>query len=125
MATGRVWDGPPLPHFCPDYIFFFPSPSQTWGGASWCLPCPFTKKLIIPFSSQMYFRELCFYKTQVSEISINIIWVIINTFNQAFVMQQNCKLHIREQNAPENMKNKTFLTKPQNLGFSYLEMRNP
>ena len=26
---------------------------------------------------------------------------------------------------PENMKNKTFLTKPQNLGFSYLEMRNP
>ena len=26
---------------------------------------------------------------------------------------------------PENMKNKTFLTKSQNLGFSYLEMRNP
>ena len=123
MATERVWDGPPLPHFRPSYIFFFRSPSQTWGGvswcpscpftkeliisslsqtqggASWCPPCPFTKELIISSPSQMYFRELCFYRTWVFEISINVIWVIINTFNQAFVVQQNCKLHIREQNA--------------------------
>ena len=99
MATGRVWDGPLLPHFRPGYIFFFPSPSQTRGGASWCAPCPFTKELIIAFPSQMCFRELCFYRTWVSEISINVIRVIINTFNQAFVVQQNCKLHIQEQNA--------------------------
>ena len=99
MATGRVWDGPLLPHFRPSYIFFFPSPFQTWGGVSWCLSCPFTKKLIILSLSQMYFRELCFYRTWVFEISINVIWVIINTFNQAFIVQQNCKLHTREQNA--------------------------
>ena len=77
MATGRVWDGPPQPHFPPGYIIFFPSPSQTQGGASWCPPCPFTKELIIPSPSQMCFWGLCFYITWVSRISINTIWVLI------------------------------------------------
>ena len=58
------------------YIFF-PSPSQTWGGASWCPLCPFTKELIIPSPSQMCFWESCFYRTWVSEISTNTIWVLI------------------------------------------------
>ena len=61
---------------------FFPSPSQTRGGASWCPPCPFTKELIISSPSQMCFRESCFYKicfyiTQVFGISTNTIWVLI------------------------------------------------
>ena len=77
MATKRVWDGQPLPHFPPGYIIFFPSPSQTWGGASWCPPCPFTKELIIPSLSLMCFWGLCFYRTWVSRISINTIWVLI------------------------------------------------
>ena len=68
---------------------FFPSPSQTRGGASWCPPCPFTKELIISSPSQMCFRESCFYKicfyiTQVFGISTNTIWVLIFKLQKTF-----------------------------------------
>ena len=44
MATGRVWDGPPLPHFRPGYIFFFPFPSPNPGRGELVSPMPIYKR---------------------------------------------------------------------------------
>lgn len=73
---GRVWDGPPYPIFIPIIYIFFLIPIPKPGGTSW-YPMPIYKRVDNLIPSQICFWELYFYRTWVSEISINTIWVII------------------------------------------------
>ena len=56
MTIRWVCDEAPLPHSHSSYIIYFLSLSQTWGGASWCTPFSFTKKIKMSSLSQLCFR---------------------------------------------------------------------
>ena len=103
-GNGRVWDGSSLPHFRPCYIIFFSSPFQTRGEL--VTPCPFIKELIIssPSHGSLEFQLIILsrfsylsYKEPLSKWFIfrwhSYYVVSSSTFNQAFVVQQNCKMH--------------------------------